>query len=1223
MYIKSVVIQGFKTYKNTTVVEDLSPHFNVVIGGNGSGKSNFFAAVRFVLSDDYSNLKREERQGLIHQGTGSVMSAYVEIVFHDPNGQMMMTSGIPMTEEKLVRVRRTIGLKKDEHSVNGKTCHKSDITRMFESVGFSSSNPYNIVPQGRIVAVTNAKDKERLASLEEVVGAKSFEIKLRESTKKMDATNRDRAKIDTELAELRTRLEELDEERQELEKYQELERDKRIFQFLLYDRELNEVTSQIENLEDEYNQIVQSSEEFIQELSKRETLIANVGKNMESVKAELKVKEATDLLQEKSRLSEVTKTKADLEVRLDEIKRQIDSRRGQKESDARNMAVLEGEINKANSQLDRLLPRFEQLRHEAKGYEEELSNLNRRQREMTSKRGIYSRFSNQEERDKWLDEELKSLEVQATEASSQLSTLSTEKEHLLIDIKKLEEEIAELNDSVRGPGVAAELEDLTASSSEMKRRYLEKIDERKELWRSEQKLQTISESLEDAVKRSERSLSETMDRGLANGLNAVKEIAKRLKLPSGSVHGPLGELIKVNEKYKLSAEAVGGNSLLHVVVDTDETASILMQELYRTKSGRVTFMPLNRLATNFAVSYPDTSQVDCTPLMWKIKYEKCFESAVRHVFGRTLVVRDLGATAKLARDHNLDSVTLDGDRANKKGLITGGYHDYHKKMKLDALKEIKAAKVQFTEASKDLESVRAQIAAADLEIDRVNSELKSHSIRKEAILTNIELLRAKLSKSSAEVTFKKELLKGISAKVEKSNTSINLARDKISRYQVDLERPFEKNLSPEEEQSLQSLVGQMKRLEDPLSTTREALDEVSTRIDLIKAELNLKLYAQKRELEARILATETANQFIRDEEVRSLSEKLKTMTSREQQLSDSVSKIMEEIVALNDEIAANERLQEKGNTQQRVLLKKLDSFQKTAEKSVVKKTTLISRRDEVQQKISEIGLLSEDLLERYQNLESEETLRKLNAVNKKISKMSNINRRAIENFRKFNEKRQEMEARAQELTQSKESIEKLIESLKMQKVEAVEATFEKVAQNFSAIFEKLVPSGAGKLIIHKSAERSKRSETVRNEDSITSTAEEESVDAIYTGVSISVSFNSKNNEQLYVEQLSGGQKTVCAIALILAIQVVEPAPFYLFDEIDAALDKQYRTSVASMIKELSSHAQFICTTFRTDMLQLADSFYRVKFDNKISEIQEVTQQDAMKFTKRRSKMGEL
>ena len=148
MYIKRVVIKGFKTYRNETIIDNFSPHHNIVIGSNGSGKSNFFAAIRFVLSNDYANLKREERQGLIHQGSGSVMSASVEIVFHDPGHRIILPSGVAPRDNDEVFVRRTVGLKKDDYQLNDRNVTKSDVVRTLESAGFSMSNPYNIVPQG-------------------------------------------------------------------------------------------------------------------------------------------------------------------------------------------------------------------------------------------------------------------------------------------------------------------------------------------------------------------------------------------------------------------------------------------------------------------------------------------------------------------------------------------------------------------------------------------------------------------------------------------------------------------------------------------------------------------------------------------------------------------------------------------------------------------------------------------------------------------------------------------------------------------------------------------------------------------------------------------------------------------------------------------------------------------------------------------------------------------
>lgn len=182
MHIKQIIIQGFKSYKDQTVIEPFSPGHNVIVGRNGSGKSNFFAAIRFVLSDKYTQLGREDRQGLLHEGAGSaVMSAYVEIIFD--NSDDRFPTGTPE-----VVLRRTIGQKKDEYSLNRKNTTKQEVLNILESAGFSRSNPYYIVPQGRVTAITNMKDPERLTMLKTVAGTEVYEGKRTESRKIMEET---------------------------------------------------------------------------------------------------------------------------------------------------------------------------------------------------------------------------------------------------------------------------------------------------------------------------------------------------------------------------------------------------------------------------------------------------------------------------------------------------------------------------------------------------------------------------------------------------------------------------------------------------------------------------------------------------------------------------------------------------------------------------------------------------------------------------------------------------------------------------------------------------------------------------------------------------------------------------------------------------------------------------------------------------------------------------
>lgn len=215
MHIKTITIQGFKSYRDQVAVDPFSPGLNVVVGRNGSGKSNFFSAIRFVLSDAYTSMSREERQGLLHDSstsTSTTLSAYVEIVFDNTDGRF------PTNGEEVI-LRRTIGLKKDEYSIDRRSASKADIANLLEAAGFSRANPYYIVPQGRITHLTNIKDSERLNLLKEVAGTRVYETRRAESLKLMNDTDSKRTKIEDLLKYIEERLAELDEEREELKNY--------------------------------------------------------------------------------------------------------------------------------------------------------------------------------------------------------------------------------------------------------------------------------------------------------------------------------------------------------------------------------------------------------------------------------------------------------------------------------------------------------------------------------------------------------------------------------------------------------------------------------------------------------------------------------------------------------------------------------------------------------------------------------------------------------------------------------------------------------------------------------------------------------------------------------------------------------------------------------------------------------------------------------------------
>lgn len=1230
MYIKRVIIKGFKTYRNETIIDNFSPHQNVIIGSNGSGKSNFFAAIRFVLSDDYSNLKREERQGLIHQGSGgSVMSASVEIVFHDPDHSMILPSGVLSRGDDEVTIRRTVGLKKDDYQLNDRNVTKGDIVRMLETAGFSMNNPYNIVPQGKIVALTNAKDKERLQLLEDVVGAKSFEVKLKASLKKMEETEQKKIQINKEMGELNSKLSEMEQERKELEKYNELERNRKIYQFTLYDRELNEVINQMERLDGDYNNTVYSSEQYIQELDKREDMIDQVSKKLSSIEASLKIKNATDLQQAKLRESEISQKLTNVNVKIKDVQQQIESNGEQRNLDGATLKEIKSIIEQRKQKLSKILPRYQELTKEEAMYKLQLASLQQKQRDLILKKGEYARFKSKDERDTWIHSEIEELKSSIQNLNELESQLQMDRTSLRKQYSAIDEEIEELIDSINGPDTKGQLEDFDSELIHLKQKLSESLDTRKELWRKEQKLQTVLETLLSDVNQNQRNVNETMSRSLANGIINVKEITEKLKISPESVFGTLGELIKVNDKYKTCAEVIGGNSLFHIVVDTEETATLIMNELYRMKGGRVTFIPLNRLSLDSDVKFPSntTTQIQFTPLIKKIKYEPRFEKAVKHVFGKTIVVKDLGQGLKLAKKHKLNAITLDGDRADKRGVLTGGYLDQHKRTRLESLKNLNESRSQHKKILEELEFVRNELNDIDTKIDQVNGNIRKVSNDRESVLTNIEIYRTSLNTKKNEKLILEESLNAIILKLEKLNTNRTFAQEKLNTFENDLLQEFDSELSKEEKERLESLTKEISAAHNKLNITSDALEGITTTIDSLNAELESKLIPQENDLESKMSEVGDAFIFGLQDELKELQLEKESVEKQHENAVLELGTVQRELESLIAEETNNKKLLEKANNQQRLLLKKLDNFQKSVEKTMIKKTTLVTRREELQQRIREIGLLPEDaLVNDFSDITSDQLLQRLNDMNTEISGLKNVNKRAFENFKKFNERRKDLAERASELDESKDSIQDLIVKLKQQKVNAVDSTFQKVSENFEAVFERLVPRGTAKLIIHRKNDNANdHDESIDVDMDAESNESQNGKDSeiMYTGVSISVSFNSKQNEQLHVEQLSGGQKTVCAIALILAIQMVDPASFYLFDEIDAALDKQYRTAVATLLKELSKNAQFICTTFRTDMLQVADKFFRVKYENKISTVIEVNREEAIGFIRGSNKFAEV
>lgn len=404
------------------------------------------------------------------EGTGSaVMSAFVEIIFDNSDDRF------PTGKPELI-LRRTIGMKKDEYTLDRKNATKSDVMNLLESAGFSRSNPYYIVPQGRVTALTNMKDAERLNLLKEVAGTQVYEARRTESLKIMTETNNKREKIDELLNYIKERLTELEEEKEELRDYQEKDKDRRCLQYTIDHREQVAIANELDNLEEQRQTGADDTDD-------RQARFIQGEKDLAEINAEVsELKQQVDFLrvdkkQFEDERKETAKHKAKIELEVKSLSDGQSAAQQAKEQYSSGLQTLQESIKEHEQELAEMAPEYSKRQQEEAATKSELDNAESTRQRLYAKQGRNARFRNKRERDEWLRKEIddsypqltkiKAVRVQTTEDIAQIEQ----------DIASLEDEIASLREQLEGRGDSNEAMQKQVETAKAEREKL--MDERK------------------------------------------------------------------------------------------------------------------------------------------------------------------------------------------------------------------------------------------------------------------------------------------------------------------------------------------------------------------------------------------------------------------------------------------------------------------------------------------------------------------------------------------------------------------------------------------------------------------------------------------------------------------------------------------------------------------------------------------------------------------------
>lgn len=585
-------------------MEPFSPAHNVIVGRNGSGKSNFFYAIQFVLSDEFSHLRPDQRQQLLHEGPGQrTMIAYVEIIFDNSDNRLPI-------DESVVTLRRQIGLKKDQYYLNKKIVTRADVMNVLESAGFSRSNPYYIVKQGKINQMATAPDPQRLKILREVAGTRIYDERKEESRVSLRDSENKLEKIIDLIKYIEEKLQTLEGEKEELREYQKWDKMRRALEYTIYNNELEDSRKRQKELETRRETSSVVTEKLREQLQLSTEKIKDLNKDLREVKTKLQTyKDEKETLQHEH--TTFVKEKTRLELHIKDLKDEVEGDTSSKKRAEAELTNLKERIAEKQNELNQIRPEYEEMKMMEEECTRELSLKDQKRSELYAKQGRGSQFTSKTERDKWIQNELKKLQRNLQDKRVQIERL---REDLKKDAKRKEEletKIDELTKELENN--RSSIDNQNKSYYDMKKKKDSLQNERNEMWRQENALQQNYNMLTEEKSKKDQLLRSMVGKTVLNGRDSVQKVLEVFRESGGSYepivkgyYGMLIENFECGKEFYTAIEMTAGNKLFHHIVENDKIGTRILQEMNKMKlAGEVTFMPINRLFTK-EIDYPQT-----------------------------------------------------------------------------------------------------------------------------------------------------------------------------------------------------------------------------------------------------------------------------------------------------------------------------------------------------------------------------------------------------------------------------------------------------------------------------------------------------------------------------------------------------------------------------------------------------------------------------------------
>ena len=1189
MIFKKIEMVGFKSFADRTIIE-FNDNFTAIVGPNGCGKSNVSDAIRWVLGEQSpKTLRGDSMQDVIFNGTEKRKSlSYCEVTLTFDNS----TRFFNFDYDELAITRKLYRSGESEYLINRNTCHLRDITNLLYNSGLGK-NGYSVVSQGKVTELVDAKPENRRAMFEDAAGISKYKNDKREAERKLERTTDNLTRVKDILSEIERQMGPLKKQAENAKKYLE-------YKGKLKDLEVNAYIYQYENANDVKEKINLKLDALNKQIDIRQQDLdktsADYDKSMfdltnfDKVLSDLneKILELTVSLEKQESETKIARERINYtykendRLNLDRSNSQtaIEVCEEEKETKLQTLVKLNADLEALEKSFDELSEEYSKIANELTLSEDEAGQGQQKIIEtLGSLSDIKSSVSRLLAEKELLSGSLKNLE----EDLSNLSSKGDENRKLLEEsgslIKAKEEELAsvkEKNDNLASKNYLAErrLKELESEKANINTQIKVYENRKKLLTDLQNEYEGYSFAIKKLLRESERN-------------SALKK----------NIVGVVASLIKVPEKFETAIEVALGGAVQNIVTYDEEGAKELIKFLKDNSFGRATFLPITSMKRRNFDTKLLQGKSGCFGLASElVDYDKKIDNVVSNLLGSTVIVDTLFTAVNLAKStgYAFRIVTLDGDVVNPQGSLTGGSKKAESSNLIGREREIEMLGIEIIKLEKRISEIDKEIKESSSLYEEQKKSIEELSNKKSALEVDIASEKEKYNKFSTIVSEVEDNYKVAEMEAETVRNKIKLISDELERSEK-IESALSGNkvdadeLIKEKREKFEKLRAERDRINNNILTVKVEIAEARTKVASVKSDIErIDNDLGRYKLNIVNLDEQIAknNEFISSCE-NMIKEKLASAPSsaKKTELEEQIKK-RGEVEA--SKVKLSDAIKELDNKKS-AIMDELAGLRDKKFREEMNLSKVDTELEQMQERIYEEYSLSYStcLDLRRADFDIEVAMPEISKLKKDINALGYVNVNAIEDCKALLDRYDDLNGQAQDLEKAQDDLNKIIKDLSGIMIEKFNNELSRINESFKLTFRELFGGGTAKLALS------------------------DENDPLESGVEIFAQPPGKKIQNMTL--LSGGEKSLTAMAVIFAILRIKPLPFCLFDEVEAALDDSNVEIVDKYLKKLSTDTQFILITHKKPTMEYANALYGVTMEEKgVSKIVSVLLSDAIK-----------